>query len=98
MTTPPARVDELLGRYPKLYGELSFRQGVVEGDTLSSTWRALFTKYPERFLLGSDTWVPQRWPEVPDIMAGYRAWLSQLPPNVADRIAWRNGATLFLGQ
>ena len=55
-------------------------------------------KYPQRFLLGSDTWVPQRWPEVPDIMAGYRAWLSQLPPNVAERIAWRNGATLFLGQ
>jgi hypothetical protein len=98
ISTPPARVDELLGRYPRLYGELSYRSGVVEDDALSPTWRALFTKYPQRFLLGSDTWVAQRWPYVPDIMQGYRAWLSQLPPDVAERIAWGNGATLFLGQ
>jgi hypothetical protein len=70
----------------------------VEGDALSAAWRALFTKYPERFLLGSDTWIPERWPEVPSIMQSYRAWLSQLPPDVAERIAWRNGARLFLGQ
>jgi hypothetical protein len=47
-------------------------------------------------LLGSDTWVPQRWPEVPSIMAAYRAWLAQLPRDVAENIAWRNGARLFL--
>jgi hypothetical protein len=98
MSTPPARVDELLGRYPRLYGELSYRSGIVEGDALAPTWRALFTRYPERFLLGSDTWVAQRWPDVPDIMQAYRAWLSQLPLEVAEKIAWRNGATLFFGQ
>jgi amidohydrolase family protein len=98
MSTPPVRVDELLGRYSRLYGELSYRGGVVEGDALSPAWRTLFTKYPERFLLGSDTWVPERWPEVPAIMQSYRAWLSQLPPDVADKIAWRNGAKLFLSQ
>jgi hypothetical protein len=98
MSTPPARVDELLGRYSRLYGELSFRGGIVEGDALSPAWRALFMKYPERFLLGSDTWVPERWPEVPAIMQSYRAWLSQLPPDVAEQIAWRNGRRLFLSQ
>ena len=98
MSTPPARVDELLGLYPRLYGELSYRSGIVGSDALAPTWRALFTKYPERFLLGSDTWIAQRWPDVPGIMQAYRAWLSQLPPDVAEKIAWRNGATLFLGQ
>ncbi len=98
MNTPPARVDELLGRYSRLYGELSYRSGILEGDALSPVWRALFTKYSERFVLGSDTWVPERWPEVPAIMQSYRAWLSQLPPEVAEKIAWRNGAKLFLGQ
>ena len=98
MSTPPARVDELLGRYPELYGELSFRGGITDGDALSAAWRELFTRYPQRFLLGSDTWVPERWPQVPDIMRGYRAWLSQLPPDVAQNIAWRNGARLFLGE
>lgn len=98
MSTPPARVDELLGRYSRLYGELSYRGGIVEGDGLSPAWRTLFVKYPERFLLGSDTWIPERWPEVPAIMQSYRAWLAQLPPDVAEKIAWRNGARLFLGQ
>ena len=97
MTTPPARVDELLGRYPKLYGELSFRDGITQEDgAITPAWRALFMKYPKRFLLGSDTWVPQRWPSVPQIMQSYRAWLSQLPPVVAESIAWSNGAGLFL--
>jgi len=97
MTTPPARVDQLLGRYSRLYGELSFRDGITQEDgALTPAWRALFTKYPKRFLLGSDTWVPQRWPSVPQIMQSYRAWLSQLPPDVAESIAWSNGAALFL--
>jgi len=98
MSTPEARVDELFARYPKLYGELSYRGGITVGGELSAEWRGLFTKYPGRFLLGSDTWVPQRWPEVPKIMDGYRAWLSQLPREVAESIAWRNGARLFLGE
>jgi hypothetical protein len=98
MGTSEARVDELFARYPMLHGELSFRSGITDGEGLSPAWRALFLKYPDRFLLGSDTWVPQRWPEVPKIMDGYRRWLSQLPADVAERIAWRNGARLFLGE
>jgi len=95
MGTVEARVGELLSRYPNLYGELSYRSGITVGGELSSEWRGLFAKYPDRFLLGSDTWVPQRWPDVPDIMAGYRRWLAQLPAEVAEQIAWRNGARLF---
>jgi predicted TIM-barrel fold metal-dependent hydrolase len=95
MGTPESRVDELLGRHPTLYGELSFRSG-IDGGGLNDAWRALFLKYPDRFLLGSDTWVPGRWPEVPAIMQRYRDWLAELPDDVAERIAWRNGARLFL--
>ena len=82
MATPLARIDALFARYPELYGELSYRSGIAEGGTLSPAWRDLFIKYPQRFLLGSDTWVPQRWPEVPSIMENYRAWLVQLPREV----------------
>jgi hypothetical protein len=92
------RVAELLARYPALYGELSYRSGITDHGALSSAWRSLFTKYPDRFLLGSDTWVPQRWPDVPSIMAGYREWLKELPADVARKIAWENGARLFLGK
>jgi hypothetical protein len=98
MGTPPERIEELFARYPALYGELSYRSGITEGDSVSPAWRALFTKYPQRFLLGSDTWVPHRWPDVPAIMQSYRTWLSQLPLQVAESIAWRNGFRLFLGE
>jgi hypothetical protein len=46
--------------------------------------------YPDRFLLGSDTWVPERWASYGDTMDGYRAWLAQLPPPIARQIAHGN--------
>jgi predicted TIM-barrel fold metal-dependent hydrolase len=52
-------------------------------------------KYPTRFMIGSDTWVNERWDSYADIMKAYRAWLGDLPPDVARRIAWDNGAQLF---
>jgi hypothetical protein len=93
---PVARVDELLARYPLLMGELSYRPGLTcEGGRLCPEWRQLLLKYPDRFLLGSDTWVNQRWQHYDALMQGYRAWLGELPPQVARRIAWDNGASLF---
>ena len=94
--TPAARVDALLARYPKLMGELSYRPGLTCADgQLCPEWRALLLKYPERFMIGSDTWVNQRWQVYGELMQGYRTWLGGLPADVARRIAWDNGAKLF---
>ena len=93
--TPLARVEELLKKYPELWGELSYRSDVTEGGKLSAAWRTMFTRYPDRFLVGSDTWNNSRWEAYGQIMASYRAWLGELPPSVAEQIAWRNGAQLF---
>ncbi|MGJ7566535.1 amidohydrolase family protein [Variovorax sp. GB1R11] len=93
---PIERVQALLERYPLLMGELSYRPGLTcDGGTLCPEWRALILKYPERFLVGSDTWVNQRWSAYDEIMRGYRVWLGDLPPDVAQRIAWGNAAALF---
>ena len=97
---PVARVDALLARYPLLMGELSYRPGLTCADTqgaerLCPEWRTLLLKYPGRFLIGSDTWVNQRWLYYDDLMKGYRTWLGDLPPDVARNIAWNNGAALF---
>ena len=93
---PPARADQRKDRrdgdavpasvYDVLRGP---------GRALTPEWRALFERYPDRFLLGSDTWVPERWASYGDIMAGYRAWLQQLPPKVARQIAHGNARALF---
>jgi hypothetical protein len=90
------RVQALLAKYPQLMGELSYRPGLTCGDgTLCPEWRALILKHPDRFLIGSDTWVNQRWQYYDELMSGYRRWLGDLPPEVARRIAWDNGARLF---
>jgi hypothetical protein len=65
------------------------------GGKLCPEWRELLLKYPERFMIGSDTWVNQRWADYDRLMQGCRAWLGDLPPTVAHRIAWDNGARLF---
>lgn len=92
---PVARVRELLGKYPLLIGELSYRPGLTEGGRLSAEWRALFTELPHRFLIGSDTWINGRWQGYESLMQEAREWLGELPPDVARRIAWDNGAELF---
>ncbi len=93
---PPERVDALMQRYPLLMGELSYRPGLTcEQGQLCAEWRVLMLKYPQRFLIGSDTWVNQRWGSYDELMQGYRTWLGGLPPDVARGIAWGNAAALF---
>ncbi|MFZ9335502.1 MAG: amidohydrolase [Burkholderiaceae bacterium] len=94
--TPPERVEALMTRYPGLMGELSYRPGLTcEGGLLCPEWRRLMLKFPDRFLIGSDTWINQRWLYYDELMQGYRKWLGDLPPDVARRIGWANGARLF---
>ena len=90
------RVDALFKKYPTLMGELSYRPGLTcEGGKLCPEWRTLLLKYPNRFMIGSDTWVNQRWQSYEDLMKGYRVWLGDLPADVAKKIGWSNGAELF---
>jgi hypothetical protein len=91
-----ARVRELLRRYPSLSGELSYRPGLTGADgLLSAEWAALFAEYPQRFMIGSDTWVNARWSDYEPLMAQNRHWLGALPAALAQRIAWANAAGLF---
>ena len=91
-----ARVRELMRKYPRLTGELSYRPGLTcDGDKLCPEWRALLQEMPGRFVIGSDTWVNQRWQYYEELMKGYRAWLGTLPPAAAQQIAWGNAAALF---
>jgi predicted TIM-barrel fold metal-dependent hydrolase len=93
---PIERVRVLLQRHPTLMGELSYRPGLTSGDGgLSPAWKALLSEHPERFLVGSDTWVNARWDDYENLMQQARRWLGDLPPAAARRIAWDNGAALF---
>jgi hypothetical protein len=70
--------------------------GITNGSgKLTDEWRALFEHYPDRFLLGSDTWINERWQSYGDIMAGYRTWLAQLPLKIAAQTAHGNARAMF---
>ncbi|MFT3734274.1 MAG: amidohydrolase family protein [Rhodocyclaceae bacterium] len=90
------RVRALMKRYPKLIGELSYRPGLTAANgQLSREWRALITEMPERFVIGSDTWINERWADYEGLMQAARVWLGGLPPEMARKVGWENAASLF---
>jgi hypothetical protein len=93
---PVSRVRSLLERYPRLMGELSYRPGLTASTgRLSTEWKELLSEFPDRFMVGSDTWINARWQAYESLMQEARAWLGDLDPAAARRIAWENGAGLF---
>ena len=94
-STAPA-VSALLDRYPTLWVDLAIRNGdVAPGGQLDPAWRAVFLKHPDRFLAGTDTWMTARWEALPGSVAEVRNYLSQLPPEIAEKIAYKNAERLF---
>jgi hypothetical protein len=73
MSEPVEVVERMLARYPSLLAELSYRNEVAPGGRLSADWKALFLRYPDRFIHGSDTWVPSRWEQVVPLAEWTRA-------------------------
>ena len=93
---PIDTLRQLMDKYPGLYIELSFRDGLLDEDArLVPEWRELLTNYHSRFLTGVDTYKPSRWAELPDTIERYRNWLGQLPDQVANDIAHNNLDRLF---
>ncbi len=88
-------VARMLGLYPNLWADLAFRYEHVSGGQVTPEWRELFIKYPDRFLLGTDTYTPERWFYVIDHADHARRWLEDLPPEIAENIAWKNAESLL---
>lgn len=95
MFTEPKAIGEMLARYPRLWVEISQRGDVAPGGKLSPEWLDVMQRYPDRFLLGSGTYTKDYWYQFRYAFDRYRGWLKQLPPDVAEQIAFRNGLKLF---
>ena len=95
MTEPPGTIARMLERHPSLIAELSYRYEISASGQLDPEWKALLLRFPDRFIYGTDTWTPSRWDEVVSLADQARRWLTQLPPDVAQRIAFRNAEVLF---
>ena len=89
----PGGIAALLRRYPKLWCDLAFRS--EHGGDVPAEWRALFDEFPDRFMVGTDTFTPERWHYIGEHANWSRAWLAKLPASLAEKIAWRNAEALF---
>ena len=95
-------VRAMLRKHRWLVCDLAFRSdhasveaGSAKAGKVDPAWRAAFLEFPDRFMVGTDTFTPERWFYVVEHARWSRAWLADLPVEVAERIAWKNGEALF---
>ncbi len=93
----PDRLREMLKKHKNLWCDLAFRTDHGSGGKIGPEWRAVFLEFPDRFMVGTDSYTPERWPYVVEHANWSRAWMKDLPPEVAERIAYRNGEAVFGG-
>lgn len=99
----PAQLEPILARHKNLVVDLSgmhFQRTpalATETGPLDRRWKALIEKMPDRFVMGIDAWAPRLFaPAMLDrLMRWTRRVLGQLRPDVAERVAWKNAATLY---
>ena len=91
----PAEIRRLVELHPTMWVELAGRSDIAPGGDIDPAWRDLFLAQPDRFLVGSDTWINPQWERLVEIHAQTQAWLAQLPPETARRIASGNAESLF---
>ena len=91
----PEAVRETLARHENLWADLAFRSDQASGGTVSDDWLPVFKAFPDRFMVGTDTFAPERWYYVGDHADFSREWISSLPEDLVDRIAYRNAEEMI---
>lgn len=110
----PAQVDSVMQQCPNVWGGLAARdpwryvnnQHTDEQGKLLPEWKALLLKYPDRFMVGSDTVWPvdqmdrwdapdTGWEELDRFWNFHKSWLAQLPQEVAHKLQYQNAVKFF---
>ena len=100
---PPARIEPLLAKHPNLVVDLSGmhfqRTPALASETgpMDPAWKALIEKMGDRFVIGIDVWAPRLFePAMLDrLMKWTRRVLGELPPAVAEQVAYKNAVRLY---
>lgn len=90
-------VYELMDTYPDLLADTSLRENEILGwgRGLDPDWEKIIFAFPDRLMVGSDTWVNGQWDDYDEIIQSNRAWLALLPRDIAEQIAFRNAERVF---
>ena len=92
----PEQIATMLEKHDRLWADLAFRSEVGSGGSLSDDWVALFKQFPDRMMLGTDTYTPERIYFIGSHADASRSWLSSLPDDVAQQVAWKNAVDLLI--
>jgi hypothetical protein len=92
----PDEVRATLHRHKNLWSDLAYRSDMASRKGVDPEWRAAFEEFPDRFVVGTDTFAPERWFYVGPHADFSREWLANLPADLAKKIAFEN-ATQMLG-
>jgi len=97
MVEPAKVVEAMMARYDTLSADTSYRESdIMNGDgSIDADWRRVIERFPDRFMIGSDTWTNSQWAEYRDLIRTNRKWLSQFSRPVAESIAYKNAERLF---
>jgi hypothetical protein len=90
----PDTIRDMLKRHPRLWCDLAFRSEHASDGHVEPAWKQLFIDFPDRFMVGTDTYTPERWYYVVEHAEWTRQWLQDVPAEVADKIAFRNAEQL----
>jgi hypothetical protein len=91
----PATVREMLRKHRRLYADLAYRSEMGSAGSVDPDWLEAFREFPDRFMVGTDTFTPERLHFIPEHASYSRGWLAALPAELAERIAWKNGESLI---
>ena len=92
----PDLVADYLQRYPALHIDVSVRdERIAANGEISDDWYELFVTYPDRFMVGVDTFSLSRWHDFDSAVARIRQWLALLPDEIGSRLAYANAAAFF---
>ncbi len=93
----PEAVRAMLRKHRNLWCDLAFLTGHASGGKVTAGWREAFLEFPDRFMVGTDSFTPERLHYVTEHARWSREWLADLPREVAEQIAYKNGERLFGG-
>ncbi|QCU90522.1 amidohydrolase family protein [Thiomicrorhabdus sediminis] len=93
----PDYLREVLQRHPNnLYIDTSVRdKQLLANGKLSEAWQQLFIDYQDRFMIAVDTFSVNRWQTFDQVVSDINDWLDDLPPEVANKLAYDNAYRLF---
>ncbi len=92
----PAVIANLLRKHKQLWADLAYRSDMGGDGKVDAEWAAVFKEFPDRFMVGTDTFTPERLHYIPEHARFTRGWLSALPAELAEKIAYRNAEALIL--